>query len=395
MLIFRYQLSFISLIPLCKALQTSTFTSRNLLTNNKLFRLVQLKSSSTTPQSFDDKKSFFAMNAIKNSLVDDDEEEDFYDDDYEFPINYYYNQPLITKKQYDDALGYKAVGIRKEMEAFSADEKMTLCRRLIHELVTGVPYCASVNEVTPLIQLHRKFYRFLSSGASDRIVWPLCYIEYIIADMGVDKASRKANRALAALLKRLTVQANTRQSGKRWELMLQVGILINCIGANLHSDLEYPLSRPPLSLVPPGARPQVRYLELPPDIATLDGAWSYLSEKLEACREPTIALVEPAPLDFPLYDMFLVYTPGTADGQALDATSVRVAGIQAKPRPLDMDQPVPAFVNSGSYLAHCHTVKRVRGTSTLPCWVDLSEEQVEGLLGFSLKVVASIDWTAA
>ena len=393
MLIFG--LSLISLIPLCKALQTSTFTSGNLFTNNKRFKLSKLKLTTTAP--FDDKKSFFAMNAIKNCLVDDnDDEEDLYDDDdYEFPINYYYNQPLVTKKHYDEVLGYKAVGIRKEMEAFGADEKMTLYRRLIHEFITGVPYCASVDEITPLIQLHRKFYRFLSSGASDRIVWPLCYIEYIIADMRVDKASRKAYRALAALLKRLTIQANTRQNGKGWELMLQVGILINCIGASLHSDLEYPLSRPPLSLVPSGARAKVRFIELPLDIATLDGTWSYLSEQLEACREPTIVLVEPAPLDFPLYDMFLVYTPGTADGQALDVTSVRVAGIQAKPRPLDMDQPVPAFVNSGSYLAHCHTVKRVRGTSTLPCWVDLSEEQVEGLLGFSLKVVASIDWTAA
>ena len=60
-----------------------------------------------------------------------------------------------------------------------------------------------------------------------------------------------------------------------------------------------------------------------------------------------------------------------------------------------MDQPIPAFVNSGSYLAHCHTVKRARGSSSSTDWVDLSEEQVEGLLGFSLKIVASIDWTAA
>ena len=318
MLIFG--LSLISLIPLCKALQTPTFTSGNLFTNNKRFKLSKLKLTTTAP--FDDKKSFFAMNAIKNSLVDDnDDEEDLYDDDdYEFPINYYYNQPLVTKKHYDEVLGYKAVGIRKEMEAFSADEKMTLYRRLIHEFITGVPYCASVNEVTPLIQLHRKFYRFLSSGAPDRIVWPLCYIDYIIADMRVDKASRKAYRALAALLKRLTIQANTRQGGKGWELILQVGILINSIGANLHSELEYPLSHPPFSLVPPGTRSQVRYLELPHEIATLDATWSYLLEKLDACREPTIVLVEPAPLDFPLYDMFLVYTPGTVApslGQAL------------------------------------------------------------------------------
>ena len=279
-------------------------------------------------------------------------------------------------------------------------ELMLLYSRLINEFITGVPYCASVSGLTPLIELHRKFYQFSYMTASGQLIWPLCYMKCILEVLWIVQSISEAHMSLLSLLNRLSEQVASNKSDKKgrgWKLVLQIGILLNCINCYLNQRVAYPLSEAsrPFSLVPQGTKAAAGYIKLPPDVGTAGDAWAYILEKLKDYRGPTIVLVEPAPLVFPLYDMFLIYTPGTAYRQALDTASVRVAGIQAKARPVGMDQPIPAFVNCGSYLAHCHTVKRARGPSTSPEWVDLSEEQVERLLGFSLKIVASIDWTAA
>ena len=293
---------------------------------------------------------------------------------------------------------------------------LLLYSRLIGEFVTGSPCWASVSVLTPDAELHRMFYQFSYMTASGQLIWPLCYMRCILEEMWVDQYNsfREAHWALLSLLERLAKQVTAGQSdkkGKGWELVLQIGILLNCIDCYLNQRVEYPLSEAsrPFSLVPAGTRSEVGYLELSPNIKTADGAWAYILEKLEEYDEPTIILVVPMHAAFPMYDMFLVYTPGTtaaaaasepgpvADGQALDTLYVRVAGIQTTKRRKGMKQPIPgipAFVNSGSYLAHGHSGKRARGTSPPPPgWMSLSEVEVQRLLGFSLAPLASIDWT--
>ena len=309
----------------------------------------------------------------------------------------------VKAQGFDCDKHYRDSGIGRSMSQLTSEDAMYLYSDLIKDFITGDAALDAPYGPPPYLQIHRQAYHFAFSTAKRLCIWPLCYMQRILADMRVDEPSRDGHLALLSLIERLTKLDTFGQRGKEWELVLQIGILLNCIGAMISGGgLWYPLSRPPYSLVP-WTSPLPRYLELPPDIATLDGAWSYISEKLSRNRELTITLVVPTHADFPMYDLLLEYTPATdpsapkwgpsTDGGKLSGYNVFVAGIQARARPGGSSQPIPAFVNSGSYIAYGHSHDKASVTPPSPGWVCLSEDEVQRLLGNSLAPLRHMDWT--
>ena len=300
---------------------------------------------------------------------------------------------------------YRDRGISSAMSALSDVDAMYISSDIVEDFITGEAPLDAPYGPQPYPQIHRQAYHFAFSTSKSMYIWPLCYMQRILADMRVDEPSRDDHLALLSTLDRLTKRASAGQRGKEWELVLQIGILLNCIGAMISRGISYPLSYPRFQIMISDT-PEPRYLELPPDIATLDGAWSYLSDKLSRNREAMFTLVVPTHADFPMYDLLLVYTPGfttplapkwgpSTDRGKLSGYNVFVAGIQARARPGGLSQPIPAFLNSGSYIAYGHSADKASVRPPSPGWVCLSEEEVQRLLGFSLAPLRYIDWSEA
>ena len=311
----------------------------------------------------------------------------------------------VKAQGFDCDKQYRDSGISSAMSALSDGDAMYISSDIIKDFLTGEAPLEAPYGIQPYVcQIHRQAYHFAFSTAEKVYIWPLCYMQRILADLRVGEPSRDGHLALQALIERLTKRTSTGQRGKEWELVLQIGILLNCIGATISGGVSYPLAYPYFNKLHVSGSPKPRYLELPPDIATLDGAWSYLSDKLSKNREAMFTLVVPTHVDFPMYDMLLVYTRGfttplapkwgpSTDGGKLSGYNVFVAGIQARARPGGSSQPIPAFVNSGSYIAYGHSHDKASVTPPSPGWVCLSEEEVRRLLGFSLAPLRYIDWT--
>ena len=299
---------------------------------------------------------------------------------------------------------YAKACIKRMVEKLNKKQKSDLYSRVIDEFVTGnIPAIRPLDKLDAVEQIRISIYQFASSTPSGKLVWPLCYMDLILEDMIVnDQAAWEAHQDLLKVLKQLTYVSTTEGSGKDWELIIQIGILLQCINAYLSPRRK----SYPLSLVPPGVKAEVRLLGIPADKKKLDSAWSWTSEMLKLYSRPTVILAVPALSSFPTYDMFLIYTPGTAGataalksgsepsagGQALNVEEVRVAGIQAKSGKKGSNQRLPAFVNSGSYLVRGRPVKK--DDITKRGWFSMGMKQVQQLLGFSLAPLMPIAWTS-
>ena len=313
----------------------------------------------------------------------------------------------VKAQGFDCDKHYRDSGISSAMSQLTSEDAMYLYSDLIEDFATGEAPLEAPYGPQPYLQIHRQAYHFAFSTFDKMYIWPLCYMQRILADMRVEGPIRHAHLALLSLIERLTKLATYSESGDLWELVLQIGILLNCIGGTISSGVSYPLSYPYFDKLHVSGSPEPRYMELPPDIVTLDGAWSYLSDNLSKNREAMFTLVVPTHADFPMYDMFLVYTRGfttpvapkwgpSTDGGKLSGYNVFVAGIQARARPGGLSQPIPAFINSGSYIAYGHSHDKASVTPPLPGWVCLSEDEVrQRLLGYSLAPLRYIDWSEA
>ena len=303
---------------------------------------------------------------------------------------------------------YDWARIKGSIYLLNEDESAELYEMIIDEFVKGAYPSMGFEAKTDRVEgILRRLYQFASSTATGELVWPLVYMEYIIDDMIViEPALREAKHSLLAALRRTSNTAITgnSESNTGWELILQIGILLQCTHAYLNPDEGlHPLSLAPFSLVPPCVHAEVRHLTIPARIETLDDAWNHIALALKEYRNPTVILAVPDLVSFPTYDMFLIYTPGAAsttskpgsersvDRQALSVEGVRVAGIQANAS-RGLNHPPPAFVNSGSYIVHGGPVDEAH-CSTPPGWVYMSNVEVQKLLGYSLANLASIDWT--
>ena len=316
---------------------------------------------------------------------------------------------IYATKVHSDQLEmrYAKARIKRLIEKLSKHEKLLLFTMIIDEFVKGgMPVMGFDAKTDPVEGVRRALYPFACSTASGELVWPLCYMELIIADMRVtDPALWEAKRALVTALNRVSraVTTGDSEAGTGWELILQIGILLNSINAYLSPHRKsYPLDF--VEFVPFAVKAEVRHLTIPEHIETLDDAWSHISEALEGYSNPSVILAVPDLSSFPMYDMFIIYTPGTAasatskpraepsaGGQALSIEGVRVAGIQANAS-RDLNHTLPAFVNSGSYIVRGGPVDDAH-SSTPPGWVCMSKAEVQRLLGYSLANLASIDWT--
>ena len=156
----------------------------------------------------------------------------------------------VKAQGFDCDKHYRDSGISSAMSALSDDEAIDLYSDFIEGFVTGFASLQAPHGIEPYLQLDREACHFAFSTSKRLCIWPLCYMKLILADLRVGEPSREAHLALLALIERLIKLASAGRRGKEWKLMLQIGILLKCIGATMSRGKWYPLSHPPYSLVP-------------------------------------------------------------------------------------------------------------------------------------------------
>ena len=249
-----------------------------------------------------------------------------------------------------------------EREPIKSEVKMPLFIDFVQEVLTGIREHETV----------RRFDMFSSIDASRKSSWPLCFISPILVaisrEMGLKMLSDIANK-IADLVDRdlSALTARTHQTGLDWEVIVQIAILLRCIG------------RPGANIVLPFLGDckvsGTICVTIPAEYQSLDQAHSFISKCVRSLATDTVAYITPQFAKFPDYDGFLVYKEA-------------VVGIQIKLTRGYPKHPVPDWI-SEAFL--------IRGNAPATTYVDekwtyLNKEEMVALLGYSLAPLYPNTW---
>jgi len=215
----------------------------------------------------------------------------------------------------------------------------------------------------------------------EKVKWPICYIKCIL---GLFKET-ETTRFILDECNKLVVQAVSTESGKDWECIVGIAVGFRCL-----SQAFYGFGSP-FEIVPLGVVPNVFAVALPDDI-TVEGANNFiLSKSLEALKRsritnpfPLLVLATPTFSKFPIVDGFVAYYAS--------AEIMTLYGYQTK---LGKGLPKKGFTNSqGMEKGFLLQGKAPDDDHSYKGWEHWNKEQVQQLLGYSLKDLYPGDWTS-
>ena len=182
----------------------------------------------------------------------------------------------------------------------------------------------------------KRFCMLASLSEGSVLRWPLCFISCVLDDRQFADVVAIKGLRFKRLVDSHSVLAQTEGSGKDWELLVEAGVLLRCLGAVLD---ESGTDMGPFTIGKGGwplGRPRaVARVSLLPDVMTLDSARdfiaSHIDESLDA-EQARLVVFTPSFASFPSYDGFVVYTSGTtpSGGGGSGSSSRVVLAYQAK-----------------------------------------------------------------
>jgi len=214
------------------------------------------------------------------------------------------------------------------------------------------------------------------------VQWPICYIKCILGLFN----QTEATRFILDECDKLVVQASSTESGKDWECIIDIALGFRCLHQEFHG------SKSPFEIVPLTVEPNVFAITLPDDIITVEAAKPViLSESLEVSERagitnpfPLLVLATPTFSKFPIVDGFVAYY-ATAENMTL-------YGYQAK---LGKGLPTMDFTNKqGMDKGFLLQGKAPDDDKLFKGWEHWNKEQVQQLLGYSLKDLYPADWSS-
>jgi hypothetical protein len=201
--------------------------------------------------------------------------------------------------------------------------------------------------------------------------WPICYIKCIL---GLFEQTFITQYILTQCRSLETHTAET-ESGKDWECVIKIALGFRCLHQQFHG------SQSPFDIVPLGQKPNAFAIELPDTIQSIEAAKDYMS-KIVKGSYPALVLATPTFSNFPSVDGFVAYfeTP----------KKVMICGYQAK---LGEGLPKKNFskkLDRGILLqgGAPDNDKSFKG------WEHWNKEQVQELLGYSLRDLYPADWAS-
>ena len=249
-----------------------------------------------------------------------------------------------------------------EREPIKSEVKMPLFLGFVREVLTGIREHETV----------RRFDMFSSIDASRKSSWPLCFISPILVaisrEMGVKMLRDIANKIADLIDHDLSALTARTQTGLDWEVIVQIAILLRCIGE-------------------PGANIDLPFLgdckvsgticvTIPAECESLDQAHSFISNCIRSLATETVAFITPQFAKFPDYDGFLVYKEA-------------VVGIQIKLTRGYPKHPVPDWI-SEAFLIRGNVTPAT--TYVDEKWAYLSKEEMVALLGYSMAPLYPNTW---
>ena len=163
--------------------------------------------------------------------------------------------------------------------------------------------------------------------------WPLCFVSPIIRYLspGMPAAER-----IHCLIDKLAVDSSKTYTGLDWEVIVQVAILLRCLGAYFRdNDLQF------LGGYGTTTVAGVECITIPREYQTLDDAHAYMVEECIRTTRSAAAnvfYVTPQFSSFPDYDAFLLVKDS-------DVTT-RIIGLQMKLIRRFPNRPVPSWMEA-------------------------------------------------
>lgn len=212
----------------------------------------------------------------------------------------------------------------------------------------------------------RKFEQFSESTIST-ILWPMCYIGCILRLL----LSLQRLQLAKIITDVLPIDNETVHSGKEWEDVVLIAILLKCLGA------KFGISTGPFGMVQGDDVPIVVYEVLPSEISTLEDADKYINIKVSKCGSSVIIVAVFSYARFPLLDGLIFYK--SVSGNVITMHKLgwqSKAGIETS----TSNKNVPDWL-SRIYLLRGRTLTDdyVNGK-----WECLGRKRVQSLLGYSL-----------
>jgi hypothetical protein len=250
-----------------------------------------------------------------------------------------------------------------------------------------------------------QFDMFTTVPKPNRMRWPLCYAACIIK---LFSSMLPYLEPLKKCFKNLQVFSSVTNSGKDWEVIIEIALLFRFYGYKLNRS-NVPLGLLEGTQSEPEREVDVKYVSIPHEIKSLcindeanqlnqdcakDNVYEFIQKTVKAYHTPTLLLFSPVDNSFPVFDGFAVFTKlRVIDG--VESRHTVISGYQAKKGKVTVTPTVgvPAWVNGGGWIVRGHDA--ICDSIAANGWIYLSETSIcKDILGYSLTPIypASVDW---
>lgn len=203
------------------------------------------------------------------------------------------------------------------------------------------------------------------------IYWPLCYIIFFLESFSLALPEfRSAIRGILQSYQLLSAASFMEGSGKEWESIINIAILLRCILSTDQSEYSpFDLFQTPIS--------KVQFLNLNREVTTLEAAKRVIDITLSASDHPAVLFAIPTSSTFEVVDGIIAHRT---------SHNTKYHGYQAKAGkgyPTTASGSLPEWI-SNCYLLRGRPAENTRDTTRDGRWSYCDKSSINALLGRSL-----------
>ena len=222
-------------------------------------------------------------------------------------------------------------------------------------------------------------FQTFSTASEDSFKFPLIYIGKILQYLNIPLKYKSVNAIVGLISKNLPVHSTLAGSGKDWEAIVNIAILLQCASSQINKS--------PLSIFGESFD-RVEFVKcevLPPQTKTLESAHIGILDKMAKARPGTVCVFSPSYASFPTFDGFVVYK------EYHDSALTIIAHQEKAGRPRSWNPALPPWVTTAVMICG-DPPKKSRKTTTNKNCKFLIKRDVEELLGYSLAPLLQANW---
>jgi hypothetical protein len=251
---------------------------------------------------------------------------------------------------------------------------MQLSANPIPEAETDIVLRSFVNEVLFGWRRHavvRRLDMFSSADQIEKSHWPLCFQSAILGYLSRMPVATK----ICSLIDELGVYSSRTETGLDWEIIVQVAILLRCVGAYF-GDNDPPFLGRGCTVH------DIECVTIPKEYQTLDGAHKFIVDCTRAVKVGTVMYISPQFAKFPDYDGFLLYKESDSRNRII---GVQIKLLRGYPKNLPPSWMEAAYLIRGGAPVKAFAKEK---------WQYLNDNEMKSLLGYSLEPLYPSSWPA-